>query len=696
VGSGLMFYAVYSIGNYALLSWLGAAACVGTVALLLRRGSWVTAALAILVVPRIALRTIPRAEIFSVVLFAAFLTLLWEHYETGRSRLWLLPLMMVAWVNLHLGLTAGLGLLIGYVLLECGEMIWQEHRQRAIDNLRRAWPWFLATIAATLVNPWGWGAFAATRNLMTPMTNRTLLIDEWGPVRLEWMGFVSGLSLHNYDSTVILVLAVVVAVPLALVRRQVAAAIWLCGAAFLGLRHGRLLIFFAILVVVIAGSVFNSALASLQARISDARTYSILIGGVCCLIVVAACIWSTDLVTSRSYMRRAGTYGMGSFGTGLSWWFPEGAAAFIEREKIPAQLFNTYLEGGYLVWRLGQNYKDYVDGRGGPFGSELILRGFELTQTPPDSPGWQREAEHYDINAIIVPLARYWGVEHFPLLRQFCVSNNWRPVYLDETSAVFVRHTSATESLVARLQINCDTAPIPAIVPTQNDAKSFNRWANAAAVLNALGRTREALTATSKAIAIFPDSGSLRFTRADLLEKLGDLHGAEQEYLASANLAPDPANWTHLAKLYEQEHKIPQAIAAWTREVELSTDHAFVPLLSLGFEYLNANQPREALNAFGRSQASFQKENGSGIELHEPFYATLAHGRAMATRALGDIKAAIALEEEAVQLAPERQDDWLELGALYDLQGRPGDADRARKRALEISVQQSSGEREDD
>ncbi len=433
VGSGVLFYAIYSIGNYALLSWLGAAACVGTVALLLRRGSWATAALAILVVPRIALRTIPRAEIFSVVLFAAFLTLLWEYYETGRSRLWLLPLMMVAWVNLHLGLAAGLGLLIGYVLLECIEMVRREHRQRAIGNLRRAWPWFLATIAATLINPWGWGVLAATRHLMNPMTNRSLLIDEWGPVRLDWIGVVSGLSLHNYDSTVVLMLATMVAVPLALVRRQFAAAVWLCGAAFLGLRHGRLLIFFAIVVVVVAGSVFNSALASLQARISNARIYSILTGGVCCLIILAVCIWSTDLVTNRSYMRRTGTYGMASFGTGLSWWFPEGAAAFIEREKIPKQLFNTYMEGGYLVWRLGQNYQDYVDGRGGPFNPELILRSFELTQTPPDSPEWHREAEHYGINAIIVPLARYWAVEHFPLLRQFCVSNDWRPVYLDET-----------------------------------------------------------------------------------------------------------------------------------------------------------------------------------------------------------------------------------------------------------------------
>src|SRR5208337_1711341 len=51
VGSGLIFYAIYQIGNYALLSWFGAATCVGTVALLLRRGSALTAALAILAVP---------------------------------------------------------------------------------------------------------------------------------------------------------------------------------------------------------------------------------------------------------------------------------------------------------------------------------------------------------------------------------------------------------------------------------------------------------------------------------------------------------------------------------------------------------------------------------------------------------------------------------------------------------------------
>ena len=95
VGAGLIFYAAYLLGGYALISWIGAAACVGTVALLLRRGSAVSAGIAILAVPLIAYRTAPRADMFTVVLFAAFLSLLWENYQTGHARLWLLPLLMV-------------------------------------------------------------------------------------------------------------------------------------------------------------------------------------------------------------------------------------------------------------------------------------------------------------------------------------------------------------------------------------------------------------------------------------------------------------------------------------------------------------------------------------------------------------------------------------------------------------------------
>src|ERR1700739_2792834 len=61
VGSELIFYRTFLIGGYALISWLTATACAAVTALLLRRGSLVTAVLVILAVPLVATRTTARA-----------------------------------------------------------------------------------------------------------------------------------------------------------------------------------------------------------------------------------------------------------------------------------------------------------------------------------------------------------------------------------------------------------------------------------------------------------------------------------------------------------------------------------------------------------------------------------------------------------------------------------------------------------
>jgi len=677
VASGLIFYLVYLAGNYTLLSVLGAAACVSTVALLLRRGSWVTAALAILAIPRIALRSTPRAEIFTVVLFAAFLSLLWQQYETGRARLWLLPLMMMAWVNLHLGLTAGLGLIAGYILLECLEMIWPNRRRAAIDHLRRAWPWFLATFCAILINPWGWRMFSTSLHLMTPMTARSQRILEWAPTKLNWTIFVSGLSLRSPNTFVVLLLVVAIAVPVALIRRQLGAAVWLCGAAFVGIRSQRLQVLFSIVVVIVAGSVLTSALASLQRKIEDARLASILSTGACCFIVLLVCIWSGDLVTNRAYMGRTD---LASFGTGLGWWFPEGAAAFIDRENIPRQIFNSYSEGGYFTWRLGPKYLDYIDGRGDPFGVELFDRNGTLHLTPPDSPEWQREAERYDINAIMLPLGRYNALQFFPLLPQFCTSKTWRPVYLDEVSVVFLRRRPETEILVQRLQIDCATAPLPEAPPSpgENRSKAFNQWANAAAVLHALGRNGEALSATTSALAIFVDSAFVHFLRGNLFEEAGNLRDAEQQYLLAAGLEGNAATWSTLASLYHREGKLTSEVDALEHAID------FLPnpdseLLSLGYADLDAHRPREALDAFERAIASQPAQVAMSGD--KSFVANVAHGRALAWSSLGNLQRAISFQEETVRLAPDRFDDWIYLANLYDQAGRSDDARKAREHA---------------
>jgi tetratricopeptide (TPR) repeat protein len=680
VGSGLLLYLAYVMGGYGLLSWLGAAVCTGTTALLLRRGSVISAALAILAVSRVALRTAPRAEMFTVVLFAAFLTLLWQQHETGDAPLWLLPILMAAWVNLHVGFVAGLAITAGYVLVEVLEMVWSGNRRAAArERLRRFFPWLIATAAATLINPWGWGIYRALFRQESATAAHSQTIVEWMPAKLDWMSLSGAFSLRDPgDAFILLLFVAAVAIAVAAARRQLGAATLLIGASVLALRHMRFQALFSLMVVIIAGTVLTPVLTGLRDRIGDARICSMLSVTAVSLLVLLACLRSTDLVTNRTYLGSTDLVSVGaSFGTGLNWWFPENAAAFIERENLPGQIFNSYNEGGFITWRLGPKYPDYIDGRAIPFGPELFLRNVVLMGTPPESREWQQEAERYNINTIIVPLG-YYALGQFPALRQFCDAGNWRPVYVDEASAVFLRRSPETESIIQRLQIDCSTTPLPAMLSAGNDSKAFNQWANAAAVLNVLGRNSEALTATSKALAIFPDSAYVRYTRANLLATAGDSRGAEQEYLAAVALKPNASSWTTLAGIYDRQGRLNDAIHAWEHATELA-DNPYLAFLSLGYDYLDANRPKDALNAFDRALANLPAQ--PLIVVDKAFYANLAHGRALAWNALGDVPRAVTFEEETVRLAPDRSDDWTLLAQWYESQKRIADAQRAREHA---------------
>ena len=214
--AGLVLYAAYLLGGYGLISWIGAVACVGTVALLLRRGSAVSAGIAILAVPLIAWRTTPRADMFTVVLFAAFLSLLWENYQTGRARLWLLPLLMLAWVNLHFGFAAGLALIAAYVGVEISETIFGEERRRAAmqrlrqrigmaGGLRRSSRWRIPGAGESIGRSCGRSSAAGQQQLN---------IGEWSSVPMTWSAFSTALSLRETQGAIylLLVIAVVAAV----------------------------------------------------------------------------------------------------------------------------------------------------------------------------------------------------------------------------------------------------------------------------------------------------------------------------------------------------------------------------------------------------------------------------------------------------------------------------------------------------
>ena len=677
VGAGLFYYALFLIGGYGLISCITAIASAGTVALLLRRLTFAASCLAIIAAPVIASRTTARAEMFTTIFFAAMLSLVWQQYKTGSARLWLLPVMMVIWVNCHPGFVAGLACLGAYVGLELLAMISASERPMAVARLRRALPWLVTTCAATLANPWGWRVFQVLSRQDAAMRVHSQLILEWARVPVDWVHLRNGLSLTDPEEIYYLLTIAAVSIVIATIRRQIGEAILLLGASVIAVRHVRFEGLFAVVVVVVGSTVFSSLARSVKVQ----KLLRVCAIGAATFLFLFVGFRISGLVTNKYYQQGANLV---SFGTGLAPWFPERAAAFVEREHLPGNIFSTGSEGAFMAFRLGPKYKDYIDGRAIPFGTDLIMRSIKLKASAPDSPEWQQEIGRYNINVIVLPLWRYAGLQFFPALRQFCATDLWKPVYLDEASVVFLRRTPETQSLIERLQVDCFTAPFPAGPLAVNRNAQFDQFANAASVLHALGRDNDALVAITKALSLHPNSGYMHWLRGHIYKSNGDARAAEVEYLQATALEPRlVAPWSALASYYEEQGRLSEAIRAWSMAASVSNS-PWVPLMSLGFAELQAHQPKDALDAFNKAEQSLPAQYDLIVD--KAFLANVAHGRSRSWYYLGDLKRAVTFEEQATHIFPESPELWMQLAFLYQSMGRVEDADRARKQAVSLAA----------
>lgn len=678
--SGVLLYFVASLCGYAGLSWLCALACVASVALALRKGSLATGALAVLAVPSIAYRTGPRADLFTTLLFAAFLGLLWRHHRGERVRLWPLPLLMICWVNLHPGFAAGLGLLVAYLAIEALELPFASRRASALERLRRAWRWLALTVLATLLNPWGLNIYAVLVRQNRAMDLHAAFIGEWSRVPVSPLALRQLFDVRTPESGLWwLMLAAVVAVAIALWRRQFGAALLLAVSCYAALQHLRMQGLFAIVVVVVGGALLEAREAGGESR-EDApaspgvRLCAAALAVVVCLLTL---LRVSDLVSGRYYAVSSAT---STFGAGESWWFPERAAAFIERERLPGNIFHEYAMGGFVTWRLGPHYPDYIDGRAIPFGPELFIGQRKLLSLPPDSAEWQAEADRRGIDILLFSLARFGGLGSVDLAG-FCGSATWRPIYMDEVSVVLLRNTPSNRSWIDRLAIDCRTQPIePPTVKSR--AVLFNFYSNAAGVYYILGRDSEAIDALDRAESLFPADPNVHLTRAQLFQSQGRWDDAEREYHAALARKQTDAAWYALGRMYGGQRRYAEAETAFDRAAQLSP-YPHNAYKSLAQVELALQQPRRALDDFALAEKYAPYRHG-GEELAAEFYAQLAEGRAEAWRRLTDLTRAIDFQRQALRWTPGAASRWSKLADLYTQAGQGQLAEQARRRSQEL------------
>ena len=109
--------------------------------------------------------------------------------------------------------------------------------------------------------------------------------------------------------------------------------------------------------------------------------------------------------------------------------YPVAAADFMAKKQLPQPIYNEYVWGGYLIWRLYPDYRVCMDGRADVYGDDLIE---EFLAVHDGEPKWRDYLNKHDVRTVLVkpdvPLAS--------LLRD---DAGWQNVFEDHGSVIFVR-----------------------------------------------------------------------------------------------------------------------------------------------------------------------------------------------------------------------------------------------------------------
>jgi tetratricopeptide (TPR) repeat protein len=702
--AGVLFYLTYCAFGYAGLSWFCALACLAVVAYLVRRGDLGSAVLAMLAVQSIAARTAPRADLFSTIFFAFFLGELWDYQRGVPSRPWLLPVVMLFWVNLHPGFIAGLAAIGAYLLSELANLLFAERRQDVRVRLRRIWPWLAACFAVTLVNPWGPRIYLASltlSGLAAPpegRLNSNSFIGEFQGVPVSRALLYQLVDVRHMESGLTWLLLVgVVLVGLFLWKRQLGGALVALVALYLGLAHARYMALFVITIATLGGPLLSEIFIILsnsrssstaEARKESGKEVGETTGpqprvseGMAMLITLALCgvalLHIADFVSSRTYVVFNADW---RFGAGGSSWFPERAAAFIQREQLPGNIFEEYALGGYAAWSLGPQYPDFIDGRGDRLSPDLVVEQLRLYVEGPDSQLWRIEADRWNLNVLLVATSGFRGLQKMDPFA-FCRSATWLPVYMDDVSLVFLRNTPQNRPWIDRLQIDCRTQPLAPPAPASRPVL-YDFYLNSGALFFALQRDRESERSLRSASALYPESPSVHLLLASLFQRERNYPEAEREYRASIALNENGGVLYSLGLLYAAEGRNLEAVEAIERAARESTK----PLnmyMTLGKLQIALNHPDRALAAFADAEKNSPFRKG-GESLAPELYAEIAEGRSEAHWLLGGRPDAIAFQLEATRRTPLVARRWNRLADLYEATGQMELASEARQRAAEL------------
>jgi len=414
----LGLFRVYNLGGYRAAVVLSALivtlAYVVLYRLLRRLGANEIAAAglvlwaAILALPNLGVR--PRELTF--FFFTVFLYVLYLNRISQSRQLWLLPLLMPIWANLHGGYVFGLGLLGLFALTET--VAWLAGRVAAP---RRLWEVTVLSILTTALHPLG------PRVLLYPL-------DYYVGGQNPSFQIVTEFASPNFHERLNLVFAAglvaLMLVPAAKEPGSGTDALLVAVFTLQALVSYRQV---ALCALVLAPVLVRRAVTRFQfvqafAPAHLPRIISQLNLALLCALLLAAIFfaWRPSVQARLQLGKEPRTVEM-----------PVAGARFIQENRLPDPVFNHQPWGGYLIHEWYPERRVFIDGRIDMYGNAIVD---DYMQAANAKPRWAEILDRHGIQTVLLP-------KDSPLAAALRVDPHWQRLFEGDVEEVFGRTGSA-------------------------------------------------------------------------------------------------------------------------------------------------------------------------------------------------------------------------------------------------------------
>jgi hypothetical protein len=368
-----------------------------------------------------------RPHIFSLIVFVVWYFILNAYHYRNKSYLYLLPLLMVLWVNLHGGFIAGFILLGVYLIGNVIQSFSSETGKRGLSRKRTATLAFVIVLCllATLINPNGYHILLFPFNLVS----NTFLMDH-----------VTEFISPNFHEIVPFKYLLLLMISLFAVSRERLDGLELLLVLIftnMALYSERHITLFAIISLPIILRQGEALLHEKEGAIPDfLKKRSNVIASVD--KTAAGYVWPVVGVLIVIFFAANGK---------LEYTFdakkkPVAAVEFLKTEPIQGNMFNNDEFGDYIIFAAWPNYRVFSDGRSDMYGVERMKDYFKVIYL---ETGWETVLEKYDINWIIYNSKSI-------LSRVLIKDKGWRLIYSDKVATIFVRNVPEYQYLIERYQ----------------------------------------------------------------------------------------------------------------------------------------------------------------------------------------------------------------------------------------------------